>query len=226
MRSMAGVLGLRLLRCVPNRGRGRGKQCGSILEPRRLQIFQQAFPAALAAESALAVAAETAGSVEQVRAVHPDDPSFQLRGNMQCHVDVLAPNAGRQAIDGVVGQLNRFSRSAKRHRSQHGSEDLLLRNDGCGMHIAQQRGRIVKAARRQSDLRLPASCALRDSLANHALNTIELHARDDRTDVDCLIQRKADAQRAHALADLADQSLGDAFLHQQARARAAHLALD
>ena len=115
--------------------------------------------------------------------------------------------------------------SAKRHRREHRAEDLLLGDDRCGMHIAQQRGRIIKAARRQRDLRLPAGCTLGDPLTNHALDTIELHARHDGADVDCLIQRKADAQAAHAFADFADQSLGDAFLHQQARAGAADLTL-
>ncbi len=47
----------------------------------------------------------------------------------------------------------------------------------------------------------------------------------DRADVDGLVQRRADAQRFHARADLVVELLGDALLHQQPRARAAHLAL-
>jgi hypothetical protein len=162
------------------------------------------FLATFAAEPALAVAAETAGSVEQVRAVHPHDPGLQLRRSLQCDVDVLGPNACCQAIDGIVGQFNRFSGSAKRHGGEHRAEDLLLRDDGCRMHIAQQRGRIVEAARRQRDLRLPAGCSLRDPLANHALNAVQLHAGNNRTNVDGLVQRETDAQVAHALPDLAE----------------------
>ncbi len=62
-------------------------------------------------------------------------------------------------------------------------------------------------------------------MTNHALDTIQLHARHDGTDVDCLVQGKADAQSAHAVADFGDQILGNAFLHQQARARTANLPL-
>ena len=86
-------------------------------------------------------------------------------------------------------------------------------------------GRIIKTARRQRDLRLPADCAFGDSLTDHALDAIQLHARDDRTDVDCFVQRKADAQSAHAVPDLRDQVLSNTFLHQQARTRAAYLPL-
>ena len=198
---------------------------GAFLNRRRLQVFQQASLAAFAPVSALAVATEATRRVEQIRAVHPHDASFQLCRNVQRHVDVLAPNARRQAIDGIVGQLNRFPRSAKCHCGEHRTEDLLLRDDRCRMYIAKQRGRIIKASRRQRDLRLPAGCALSDPLINHALDTIELHAGNNGADIDCLVQRKTDAQVTHALPDLADQGLRDTFLHQQARASTAYLTL-
>ena len=49
--------------------------------------------------------------------------------------------------------------------------------------------------------------------------------RDDGADVDGLVERRADAQRAHAVANFRDERLGDALLHQQARAGAANLSL-
>jgi hypothetical protein len=49
--------------------------------------------------------------------------------------------------------------------------------------------------------------------------------RNDGADVDGLVERKPDSQSAHAVADLADQRLRDAFLHQQARTGAADLPL-
>ena len=202
-----------------------GGQLGSVLEPFRLQIFQQAFLAAFASVSTLTVAAEAAGSIEEVRAVHPDHAGFELRSHVQCDVDVLAPDARCQAIDRIIGQFDRFSRSAECHRGEHGSEDLLLRNDRRRMHIAQQRRWIIKSARRQSDLRLPAGCAFGDALIDHPADAFQLDPRNDRADVDRFVERRADAQGAHAFPNLGDQSLSDAFLHQQARAGAAHLPL-
>src|SRR5580704_15509748 len=76
-----------------------GRQLWSVLEPRGLQIFEEALSAAFASVTALAVSTESAGSVEQVRAVHPDDTGFELRGHLQGDVDVLAPDAGCQTID-------------------------------------------------------------------------------------------------------------------------------
>src|SRR5437868_2793503 len=85
----------RLLFCLIVRfGRwGSGRQLGSILEPRGLQVFQQAFSAAFASETTLAVTTESARSVEQIRAIHPDHTRFKLSGNVQRDVDALAPNA-------------------------------------------------------------------------------------------------------------------------------------
>ena len=124
------------------------RQCRSILEPGRLKIFKQAFPAALAAIAAFAVAAKSAGGVEQIRAVDPDNSSFELRGDVQGHVDTLAPDASRQSIDCVVRQLDCLTGRAECHRGQHRAENFLLRDDRRGMDVAEQRWRIVEAARR------------------------------------------------------------------------------
>ena len=144
---------------------------------------------------------------------------------MQRDVDVLAPHARRQAIDRVVGQLDGLLRSAERHRGKNGAKDFLLRDDRSGMHIAQKSRRVIETARRQRNLRLPAGRAFRDALRHHALDAVQLHARDNGADIDRLVERRTDAQAAHAVANLRDQRLGDAFLHQQARARAADLPL-
>src|SRR5580698_9829240 len=93
------------------------------------------------------------------------------------------------------------------------------------MHIAQQRRWVAKTALKQHYLRLPAGRAFGDPLTDHALDTIELHASHDRTNIDRLVERKANSQSVHALANLGDQILGNAFLHQQARSRTADLPL-
>src|SRR5258708_16029282 len=117
-----------------------------VLEPGRLQIFEEPFPAALAPEAAFAVAAETAGSVEKIGAVDPNNSGFQLRGDMERHVDALAPNTRGESIYAIVRQLHRFARRAEGHRRQHRTKNFLLRHDGCRMHVAQQRRRKIKTA--------------------------------------------------------------------------------
>src|SRR5271166_1201309 len=93
------------------------------------------------------------------------------------------------------------------------------------MHIAEESRWIKKSARGQRDLRLPAGCALGDTLLHHALDALQLHTRHDCADVDGLVERLTDSQGAHTLPNLSEQIFGDALLHQQARPRAAHLPL-
>ena len=54
---------------------------------------------------------------------------------------------------------------------------------------------------------------------------LELRGRDDCADVGRLVERIADAQMAHAGAQFRVKRFGDAFRDEQARARAADLAL-
>src|SRR5208282_1023953 len=112
--------GDRLFLVVRNWRWFRGRQSGRALEPCGFQIFQQAFLATLAAVSAFAVAAEAAGSVEQVGAIYPDDAGFELRRNVQRNVDALAPHASRETVLGVVGKLDRFTGSAESHSCKNG----------------------------------------------------------------------------------------------------------
>jgi len=62
-------------------------------------------------------------------------------------------------------------------------------------------------------------------LRDHALDAIELNSRDDGADVDRFVERCSDTQLAHAIANLRDQGLGNALLHEQARTGAADLPL-
>jgi len=98
---------LRLLRYGDlDGGLSRGRQRA---QPLRRQIFEHAFAATFAAVTRLAIAAETAGSVELVGTVDPDDARFDLRGEVERDVDVLAPHTGGETVDSVVGELDRFS---------------------------------------------------------------------------------------------------------------------
>ena len=54
---------------------------------------------------------------------------------------------------------------------------------------------------------------------------VQLHGRDDRTHVDALVQRLADPQCLHAALQPLVEKIGNAFLDQQPRTRAADLPL-
>ena len=102
---------------------------GRLPEPRWLQIFEQALAAALAAKATLAIAAKTAGRVEQISAVDPDNARLQLCRDVQRNVDAFAPHAGGRAVHRVVRQLDGLARRSKRHRRKHGAKNFLLGND-------------------------------------------------------------------------------------------------
>src|SRR5689334_6484458 len=93
------------------------------------------------------------------------------------------------------------------------------------MHVAEQRWRKIKSARRQRDFWLPACRALSNSLRHHPLDTIELHSGHNGTDINGFIEGRPDSQRAHPIANLGDQRLRNAFLHQETRTGTADLSL-
>src|SRR5277367_7205297 len=93
------------------------------------------------------------------------------------------------------------------------------------MDIAQQSWGEIEAAGGHRDLRLPAGGSFGYALIDQALDAVELDAGDDGADVDGFVERRADAEGVHAVADFGDERFGNAFLHQEAGAGAANLAL-
>ena len=107
---------------------------------------------------------------------------------MKRYVDALAPYASGQSVDRIVGELNRFGRRPEGHCCQHRAENFLLRDDRSGMHIAQQGGSKIEAARGHFELRLPAGCAFGDTLIHQPAYALQLHRGHNRANVDRLIQ--------------------------------------
>ena len=81
----------------------RCSKCRGLLEPRRFKIFAESFLSSLASIAAFPIPAEAARRVKQVGAIHPDNACLQLRRDLQCKVNALAPDTGCEAIRGVVG---------------------------------------------------------------------------------------------------------------------------
>ena len=74
-------------------------------------------------------------------------------------------------------------------------------------------GREIKAAGGHGNVGLPAGGAFGYALIDQALNAVKLDAGDDGADVDGFIERGADAESVHAIANFGDERFGDAFLH-------------
>src|ERR1700682_2023906 len=196
-----------------------------VLKPCRLEIFEKPLAATLASITALAITPEAAGGIEKICAVDPNHAGFELRRNVQGNIDALAPYAGGQAVNRIVGEFHSFPRSAKRHRGKHRAENLLLRHHRSRMNVAQQRRREICPSRRYGNGGWPAGRSFSDALIAQPLNALELHARDDRANVDRFVERRANPQRVHAVLNLADQLIRNALLHQQPRTGAANLPL-
>ena len=115
---------------------------------------------------------------------------------------------------------------AEGEHGEHRAEDLLLR-DPVALRDLGEHGRREPPALLGED----GTAAGRSPrppprpLVDERLDPLELLLRVDRADVGVLVQRIADAQRAHAALQLRDDVLEDRLLHEQPRAGAAHVAL-
>ena len=132
----------------------------------------------------------------------------------------------REAVRRVVRQRDRLARRAERHRDEHRAEDLDLRDRRRRLHVGEQRRRIEAALRRARPRRLPHRRAL-----GHALRPRASRMRSSCTGATIAPMSTAlssgeptrsVSMRARSFAISRSR---DAFLHEQARAGAADLAL-
>src|SRR5918996_688235 len=195
---------------------------GSLVE---LQVGPEAVEAALAAEAGLLVAAERGGGVEAGVRVRPDHARAQALRHREDARALLRPDAGREAVGRVVRLLDRLVGRAEGEHGEDGPEDLLLRDPVALCHVREHRRHepptlLGEPAGRLVDLRallLPGRHELPD--------LFQLLLRVDRPDVRVLVERVADAERAHPSLQLGDRRLVDRLLHEEPGARAADVAL-
>src|SRR5690348_10465629 len=88
-------------------------------------VLAEALASALAAEAAFPIAAEAGRGVEQVGRIDPHHSRLDAGGDLERAIDVLAPDRGREAVAGVVGERDRFVGRAEGGRDQNGAENLL-----------------------------------------------------------------------------------------------------
>ncbi len=101
---------------------------GLLLPGLGLQILESTLAAAFAAEARFAVAAKANRGIEEIGGIDPDDAAFELRRHIEGKADGLTPQACRQAIARIVGELDGFIGRAESVSDEHGTEDFLARH--------------------------------------------------------------------------------------------------
>ena len=205
----------------------RGDGCGFGLCPHRhiSQIGQHAFAPALTAKAAFTVTAKAGGGVEDVGGVHPHHTGFDLGRYVQRQIDVFRPDRGGKAVAGVVGQFHRLVRRTECGERGHRAKDLDLGENVGGGDIGEETRREEAAYDWKVALRLMQDGALGLPLRHQTLDAGQLHRIDDGAHVGGFVQRIADPQFRQPRLQTVGEDRGEAFLHKDAGAGAAHLPL-
>src|SRR5262245_65254570 len=97
------------------------------MDPHRLGlgVLAHRLAALVAPRAALLVTAPGLGHVAMVEAVDPYDTRLEVAAGTDRRVEILGPDARRQAIDRVVGLGDRIIDVAEGDDGAHRAEDLL-----------------------------------------------------------------------------------------------------
>src|SRR5688500_2465207 len=79
----------------------------------------------LTAEAGLFVTTERRCGVARMIRIHPHRAGFQVAREAMGRLDVARPHPRGEAVDGLVGELDRFFVAVKCHHGEHGAEDLF-----------------------------------------------------------------------------------------------------
>ena len=189
-------------------------------------VLEEALAAALAAEAALAIAAEARSGVEQVGRIDPDDARLDAGRDFERAVDVLRPHRRRKAVARVVGERDRLVGRAEGHGDQHRAENLLARQDRSRLDPGDQ-GRGIEAAAIRAGDRPPARTRAPPrppSRISRSMRSSWTGATIAPTSVD-LSSGSPTRSLAMRARSFAVKCVRDAFGRQQPRARAADLPL-
>src|SRR6478735_10706833 len=111
-----------------------------------LHVLEDALAALLAAEAAVAPAAERGRDRELLVGVDPDRARLHRAPEPPGALEVTAPDAGGQRVDAVVGLPDQLFLVVEGHRDQHRAEDLFLADAGVvGESFEDRRGVEVAA---------------------------------------------------------------------------------
>src|SRR6266481_1979802 len=86
------------------------------ISPIRLEIFEHPLASTFPSVARFPISAKSGRCVEKIRAVDPHHSRLHFRRDIQCEVDVLAPNARGQSKRRIVRERDRFFGRTKTHR--------------------------------------------------------------------------------------------------------------
>ena len=125
-------------------------------------------------------------------------PAFDLRRNLQRHVHALAPHARRQSVRRVIRQLHRFAAAFETSSPPAPAQKFPAApppTPAAHCSTALAGNTILAPASPSSGCQHVAPSAT--PCFTKPINALQLHARHDRSDIDRLVQRRPNAQRAH-----------------------------
>ena len=189
------------------------------------EVIETAFAPPFATKTAFLLSAESDRGIQLVGSVDPNHAGLQMGGDLKRLIDGLAPDAGRQSIARMIGQLDRFIMGTKTHCDDDWTENFLTCDLSGGLNAADQGRWIEETFRGKLNAGLIRYCARLNALGNHVSNSRQLARRNDRAHIDRLVQGMPDTQAVHPCPQTLKETFGDAFLHQNARPGAANLSL-
>ncbi len=183
----------------------------------------------LAADAGLLVAAEGRMRGVGVVAVGPHAACLDAAAHAEGARAVAAPHAGAQAVERVVGDLQRFLLGLEGGDGHHRAEDFLL-EDAHLVVALEHRGLDVVAAGQVAaeHVALAADQAFGTFLLAQVQvreNLLQLFLRGLRADHGALVERVALGDGGHALQGAFHEAVVDRFLDQHAAGAGADLAL-
>ena len=136
-------------------------------EPRRfgLHVTREAFERLVAGVARLLVAAKRLGHIAIAKAIDPDHAGFQRLDHAVGAADVAGPDAGGQAIGGIVCQADRFILAGKTLNAGDRPEYLLATARSMSATVPQDSSAIsAPVAGLIAGIGLPEPAGLRPSM--------------------------------------------------------------
>ncbi|CAM2147310.1 hypothetical protein PT2222_10131 [Paraburkholderia tropica] len=195
----------------------------------RLLIVIEHHLVVLAADARLLVAAERRVRRIRVIAVRPHAPGLDLAAEAICARAVTRPHARAEAVERVVGDLQRFLFGLERGHRNDRPEDLFL--EDAHLVVAAEHGRLHVIARAEfagQRVAFAANQALRAFLLAEVdvrEDLLQLFLRCLRADHRLRVERMALLDRRHALERALHEAVVDLFVDQHARRAGTHFAL-
>lgn len=195
------------------------------VERLRLGVILHRMATEFASEAGLLVSPERQLRCAVHECVHPDGSRAYSTPDRQACIEILAPDAGREAVIDGVGDLDRFLSGVEGEDGKNGSEHLLARDRHPWRHLGENGRRHelthtkIQRTTAMGDFGAGALC--RRDVAG---DLVEVLRRDDRADLCRRVEGIADlhmlGERRHARHDIA----GDGLVQDQPRAGIAALA--